>query len=185
MKLGSAVARIVMGALFFGHGAQKLFGWFGGHGPEGTGQFFEQLGLRPGKRNAMAAGGAEALGGVMLAGGFLMPVAAAMITGTMVTAIRTVHGSKGPWVTEGGYEYNLVLMASMFALTDRGPGDWSLDNALGLDLKGPFWAIGQLAAGVAGSELTLRTAQSAPEPPATPDLPGDPSPVADHAAATA
>jgi putative oxidoreductase len=176
MKLGSALARIVMGALFFGHGTQKLFGWFGGHGPDATGQAFEQMGLRPGKRNAMAAGGAEALGGVMLAGGFLMPVAAAMITGTMITAIRKVHAPKGPWVAEGGYEYNLVLIASMFALTDRGPGDWSLDNALGIDLKGPFWAIAQLAAGAAGSELTLRSASAGPAS-ATPAVPGDPAPA--------
>src|SRR3954462_5367465 len=118
MKLRLLVVGTVVGSLFVGHGAQKLFGWFGGHGPEGTGQFFEQLGLRPGKRHAMTAGGAEALGGLPVPGGFLMPVAAAMITGTMITAIRTVHGPKGPWVSEGGYEYNLVLIASMFALTD-------------------------------------------------------------------
>jgi putative oxidoreductase len=184
MKLGSALARIIMGALFFGHGTQKLFGWFGGYGPDATGQAFEQMGLRPGKRNAMAAGGSEALGGVMLAGGFLMPVAAAMITGTMITAIRTVHGPKGPWVSEGGYEYNLVLIASMFALTDRGPGDWSLDNALGIDLKGPFWALAELAAGAAGSEMMLRSAHRTPEPAATPDIPGDPAPAGDATAAS-
>jgi putative oxidoreductase len=114
-----------------------------------------------------------------------MPVAAAMITGTMITAIRTVHGPKGPWVTEGGYEYNLVLIASMFALTDRGPGDWSLDSALGIDLKGPFWALAQLGAGALGSELTLRSARSTPEPAATPDVSGDPAPVAPPAPATA
>src|SRR3954453_5913461 len=101
--------RVLVGALFVGHGTQKLFGWFGGHGPEGTGQFFESLGLKPGKLNAMAAGGSEALGGVLLALGFLTPVGAALLSGPMITAIRTVHLEKGPWVTEGGYEYNVVL----------------------------------------------------------------------------
>src|SRR6266480_4062665 len=101
MNLGLLVIRVVVGLLFVGHGTQKLFGWFGGYGPEGTGQFFESIGLRPGKRHAVAAGMSETTGGALLALGFLTPVAAALLTGVMATAIRTAHAGKGPWATDG------------------------------------------------------------------------------------
>src|SRR5437588_7005794 len=106
MKLGLTALRWVIGGLFAGHGAQKLFGWFGGHGLEGTGKFFESIGLRPGRRHATAAGAAEAGGGVLLALGLFTPAAAATLIGVMSQAIRIVHLKNGPWVTEGGYEYN-------------------------------------------------------------------------------
>src|SRR3954452_10661158 len=110
VNLGKLALRGVVGPLFVGHGTQKLFGWFGGHGVEGTGGFFEnQLGLSPGKRHATAAGLSEAAGGALLTAGAFTPVAAAAITGTMVTAIRKAHAQNGPWVSEGGYEYNAVL----------------------------------------------------------------------------
>src|SRR3954451_12280460 len=137
MELGLLVLRVVVGLLFMGHGTQKLFGWFGGHGLEGTAGFFEQgLGLRPGKRHATAAGVSEALGGALLTLGAFTPLAAGMISGTMVTAIRKVHASKGPWVTEGGYEYNAVLIAAMAALAESGPGTPSVDAALFPRMKG-------------------------------------------------
>ena len=145
MKLGLTLLRVIVGALFFGHGTQKLKGWFGGHGLEGTAGFFESLGLRPGKRHATAAGAAEAGGGALIALGFLTPAAAAAIIGTMATAIRTVHFKNGPWVSNGGYEYNLVLMATMVALADVGPGEFSLDHAFGTEVKGPLIALGALA----------------------------------------
>src|SRR3954463_10842877 len=103
MKLGRTLVRLLIGGLFVGHGTQKLFGWFGGHGPDGTGQFMESLGLRPGKRNALAAGGAEAGGGLLVAAGFLTPLASTALIGTMVTAIRHVHAKNGPWSTDGGW----------------------------------------------------------------------------------
>ena len=162
MKLGLAVLRWIVGALFFGHGTQKLFGWFGGHGLDGTAGFFENLGLRPGRRQATAAGAAEAGGGALLALCLLTPAASAALIGTMFTAIRKVHFAKGPWVTEGGYEYNLVLMAVMVALADVGPGDLSLDHALGTELGGPLVALLALAGGIAGAavmtELTSKSA---------------------------
>jgi putative oxidoreductase len=151
MNLGSLAIRGVVGPLFVGHGAQKLFGMFGGHGPEGTGQFFEQLGLRPGRRHAISAGVAEFAGGAMLTLGALTPVASSLLSGSMITAIRKAHANKGPWVTEGGYEYNLVLLASMVALNDYGPGTPSVDDALFGELRGPVWALGQLAAAAVGS----------------------------------
>jgi putative oxidoreductase len=159
MKLGTALLRMTVGGLFIGHGTQKLFGWFGGHGIEGTGAFFEQLGLRPGRQNAIAAGAAEAGGGTLLALGLFTPLASALLTGTMATAVRLVHFKKGPWVSDGGYEYNLVLLGAAFALTDAGPGAWSLDAARGRERWGAGWALAQLAAGLAGSTLAIEASQ--------------------------
>lgn len=160
MKLGLALMRLIVGGLFVGHGLQKLAGMFGGGGIEGTGQFFESLGLRPGKTHAVAAGAAEAGGGALLAAGAYTPLAASMLSGTMATAIQTVHGSKGPWVTDGGYEYNLVLMAIVFALTDAGPGPWSIDAGRDRERAGAGWALAQLGAGLAGSAAAVAYGQS-------------------------
>lgn len=165
MDLGRLILRGVVGPLLVGHGTQKLFGWFGGHGLEGTGGFFEGLGLRPGKRHATAAGAAETAGGVLLTLGALTPVATAVITGTMATAIRKVHLSKGPWVTDGGYEYNLALIAAVAALAETGPGSPSVDGALLPRFKGTGWALAAVAAGAAGSYLaTERFSEPEPAP---------------------
>src|SRR4051812_36589103 len=153
MRLGALIIRGVVGPLFIGHGTQKLFGWFGGHGRDGTAGFFEQLGLQPGKRHAVAAGTAETLGGLLVTLGAATPVAATMISSTMVTAIRKVHGAKGPWVTEGGFEYNLVLIAAMTALVDLGPVPLSVDEQLLPELRGPRWAALSLGSAIAGSYL--------------------------------
>ena len=155
MKLGLAVLRMLVGALFVGHGLQKLTGWFGGHGLAGTAKFFESLGLRPGKAHAAASGVAETAGGALLGAGFLTPLGASLISGSMITAIRKVHAKNGPWVTEGGFEYNAVLLGAVFAITDVGPGRWSLDGARGVRLAGPAWALAQLAAGAAGSAAAI------------------------------
>jgi putative oxidoreductase len=166
MQIGRLFLRGVVGPLFVGHGTQKLFGWFGGHGLAGTGGFFESgLGLRPGKRHATAAGAAEAVGGALITLGAVTPLAAAMINGTMVTAIRKVHLAKGPWATDGGYEYNLALIAAMTALAEAGPGSPSIDGALFPRFKGNGWALAALAAGAAGSYLATGYFNE-PEPPA-------------------
>ena len=168
MQIGRLFLRGVVGPLFVGHGTQKLFGWFGGHGLDGTAGFFESgLGLRPGKRHAAAAGAAEAVGGALLTLGALTPLTAAMINGTMITAIRKVHLAKGPWVTEGGYEYNLALIAAMTALAEAGPGSPSVDSAAFPRFKGNGWALAALAAGAAGSYLAteyFNEPEPAPEP---------------------
>lgn len=149
MKLSRLLLRVLIGGLFVGHGTQKLFGWFGGHGLEGTSGFFESLGLRPGKRNAVAAGVAEAGGGALLATGFALPVAGAALTATMASAIRHVHGSKGPWTTDGGWEYNAVLIGATLTIVE--------------EECGLAWALAAGAAGVAGSVATSQLAQrSAP-----------------------
>src|SRR3954462_8932395 len=102
MDVGRPALRFVIGPLFVGHGTQKLFGWFGGHGLEGTGGFFESLGLRPGRRHATGPAAPEPLGGALLTIGAATPLAATLLSSTMVTAIRKVHAPNGPWVTEGG-----------------------------------------------------------------------------------
>ena len=163
MGLFRLLARTTIGLLFVGHGTQKLFGWFGGGGPEGTGQFFEQVGLRPGRRWALAAGAAEAGGGLLFALGAAMPLAAAAVSGSMITAIKTVHWEKGVWVSAGGYEYNLVLLAAVFGLTENGAGKWSIDGALGRDRWGTGWALAALAAGAAGSAAVLAAVEQEAE----------------------
>src|SRR3954449_6253175 len=177
MRLGALIIRGVVGPLFIGHGTQKLFGWFGGHGRDGTAGFFEQLGLQPGKRHAVAAGTAETLGGLLVTLGALTPVAATMVSATMVTAIRKVHGAKGPWVSEGGFEYNVVLIAAMAALTEAGPGPLSVDNRLLPGFNGSGWAALSTGAAIAGSYLAtsppLNT--SAAESDETPATAGDPA----------
>jgi putative oxidoreductase len=183
MKFGLTILRAVIGVLFFGHGAQKLFGWFGGHGPEGTGQFFESLGLTPGRKHATAAGAAEAGGGAALALGFLTPAAAAALIGVMSQAVRTVHLKNGPWVTNGGYEYNLALVAALVALADVGPGDLSLDRALGIDVSGPLVAMLALAAGIGGAAVVTGASDSTPSGAGS--VPGDPATTSASAPASA
>jgi putative oxidoreductase len=167
MNLGKLALRGVIGPLFVGHGTQKLFGWFGGHGLDGTAGFFESgLQLRPGKRHATAAGMSEALGGALITLGAATPVAASMIMGTMTTAIRKVHAPNGPWVSQGGWEYNAVLIAALTVIAEQGPGPVSLDHLLGAERSGPAWGLGALALGVAASFATVELAhRSAPAVP--------------------
>ena len=143
--------RVVTGGLLAGHGAQKLFGWFGGHGLAGTAGFFESIGLRPGRAMALGAGAAEFVGGLLLVVGLVTPAAAALLFAVMFSAIWLVHRTNGLWATNGGFEYNLVLLAVAFAVTAIGAGSWSLDNILGLDADGAGWALAALAAGLAGA----------------------------------
>src|SRR4051794_17100384 len=117
MSFGIAILRAVIGGLFIGHGLQKLLGKFGGHGLEGTAGFFEQLGLRPGKVHATAAGVAETSGGALLVAGAATPLAAAAITGTMTLAIQKGHAPEGPRGPQGGYEYKAVLIAARLAIS--------------------------------------------------------------------
>jgi putative oxidoreductase len=161
MELGLLILRVVIGVLLVGHGTQKLFGWYGGHGLSGTAAFFESIGLRPGRFHARAAGFNEAAGGALLAFGLLTPLAATLIIATMVAAIVTVHAKNGVWATQSGYEYNLVLVAAAFALACTGAGTLSLDHALGLSIAGSGWGIAALAAGVLGGVGAVLQGRSA------------------------
>jgi putative oxidoreductase len=155
MNLAMLVLRVVVGALFVGHGSQKLFGWFGGHGVQGTGSFFESQGMRPGKPMAILAGLSEVCGGLLFALGLVTPVGAALLTAVMFMAIWTVHRVNGLWITDGGFEYNLVLAAIAFAVTAAGPANWSLDHAWSIDLSGYGWALAELGAGLLGCLVAL------------------------------
>jgi len=170
MDLALIVLRLVVGLLFVGHGAQKLFGVFGGGGLDGTTQMFDKIGLRPGWLHARASGTAELAGGALLALGLFTPFAAAALIAVMTAAVLTVHARNGIWNTNRGYEFNLVMVAAAFALAGIGAGSWSLDSAFGFDLSGTAWAIGALVVGVIagiGAILSGRTAGSRTPHPAS------------------
>jgi len=131
MDMGLLIVRIVIGVLFVGHGAQKLFGMFGGHGPRGTGGWMESVGIKPGIAMAVIAGLMEFVGGAMFAAGLLTPIAAVLIALAMIGAIK-VHAPNGLWSTAGGYEYPLVLLAVAIGVALTGAGAYSLDNVLNL-----------------------------------------------------
>jgi putative oxidoreductase len=180
MRLGIAVLRVVVGALFMGHGLQKLTGWFGGHGVEGTGQAFDSMGMHPGKANATLAGTAETLGGGLLLTGFLTPVGASAVTGVMAVAVAKVHGRNGPWVTNNGYEYNLALTAAAFAVATDGPGMWSLDERLGIEHSGPAVGLAELATGLAGAAAVVKLSGGRSQQPAAATPPAEQPGQATH-----
>lgn len=130
MHIGLLIIRLVVGLTFVGHGAQKLFGWFGGYGLKGTGGWFESIGLKPGTTMALLAGLAEFVGGLLFALGLFTPFAAFLIAATMIVAIVKVHAPNGFWVTQNGFEYNLVLIAVVVGIALIGAGDYSLDAIL-------------------------------------------------------
>lgn len=127
-QLASLALRIPTGIVFSAHGAQKLFGWFGGYGLEGTGQFMTSQGLSPGFLMALLAGSAEFFGGLALIFGFLTRPAAAVLAFTMVVAILAVHGSAGLFASNGGYEFALILFTVSVALVILGGGRLSADK---------------------------------------------------------
>ncbi len=128
------ILRLVVGGLMAGHGAQKLFGSFGGPGLEGTSGFMEMLGLKPGRYWAWLAALSEFGGGALTLLGFLNPLGPIGIIGSMAMATTTAHGGKLIWVTEGGAELPVTNIAAATALMLSGPGKWSLDNAFGVRL---------------------------------------------------
>jgi len=129
--------RIPVGIIFAAHGAQKLFGWFGGYGLDGTGQFFGSIGLNPGYLMALLAGLAQFLGGLALVLGLAVRPAAAALAFAMLVAIFAVHFSKGFFMSSGGYEYALALFTASVALLFSGAGRFSLDRALTSGLRTP------------------------------------------------
>lgn len=138
--LGPLALRIPVGLIFAAHGAQKLFGWFGGYGLEGTGQFFDSVGLNPGFLMALLAGAAEFFGGLALIAGLLVRPAAAALAFAMLVAIFAVHWSKGLFAGAGGYEYALALFAAALSLLISGAGRYSVDRVVasrGASTNGP------------------------------------------------
>jgi putative oxidoreductase len=177
MKIWRLLLRVTVGVLFVGHGTQKLFGWFGGHGLAATAEGFEQMGIRPGKVNAIAAGVGEAGGGALMAAGLLTPLASASIAATMLTAMHRVHLKNGPWITKGGYEYNLVLIAVALVLAEAGPGAISLDAVRGRERKGAIWALAALLGGGLGAAASYAAGTVlAGDPPPEPEPEPEPEP---------
>jgi putative oxidoreductase len=166
--LGILVLRLVVGGLLFGHGAQKLFGWFGGYGLAGTSGFFgAQLRLRPARFWTAMAGLTEAGGGLLLATGLLNPLGSLGIIAAMLTALILAHWPRF-WVTDNGIEYHLVLIAAATAVALGGPGRYSLDAALGLALPAPITFLGGLILVLVGLVITLATRAPAADERATP-----------------
>jgi putative oxidoreductase len=156
MSYGLLLLRVVVGATMFGHGAQKLFGWFGGPGPEGTKGMLGHLGFPAAKPLALLVGLSEAAG-VLLALGLVTPLACLALAVVMLVAIATVHWSKGFWNTAGGYEFPLVILTVAIAIAATGPGRFSLDNAIGWadNISGLWWAVGVLGAAILIAGLTV------------------------------
>lgn len=148
MNVGLVLLRLAVGLTLAAHGSQKLFGWFGGPGLAATSQFFAMLGFPPGRRYAFTAGLAEIVGGVLLALGFLTPVAAAATIAVMFVAVFTVHISKGFFNQNGGYEYNLVLSVAALTLAFTGPGSLSLETLLNYSHSGTVWGVAAFLVGV-------------------------------------
>jgi putative oxidoreductase len=173
MTFGTILLRLVLGLALAAHGSQKLFGLFGGSGPTGTRKFFAGLGFRTPIVMAFVAGLSELGGGLLFAFGLLTPLAALALTVVMLNAIGTVHWKKGFFNSAGGYEYNLLILATAVAVTATGPGRLSLDHAFGWAgrLSGPWWALGVLVLAAMIALLTLtfgRRAQAPSGPEAAP-----------------
>jgi putative oxidoreductase len=161
--LGLFLIRVVLGLIFAAHGAQKLFGWFGGYGLTGTGGFLEQLGFRPGKRYATAAALSEFTGGLLFALGFLGAVGPALIVSVMIVAIVTVHRKNPFFVATNGIEHPLIFATVAVGIALTGPGRYSLDYAVGdyrLLTPTVTWVI--LAIGIIGAFANLATRRPAP-----------------------
>lgn len=148
MAVGILILRLALGCTMAAHGVQKLFGWLGGQGLEGTGKFFASLGLRPGTRHALVAGCSELVGGALVAAGLLTPLGVAAIVGVMVAAIAFVHQRHGFFAQAGGVEYPLLLALAAVAVGYAGPGTYSLDHLIGWTLSGAAWGSGAVGLGL-------------------------------------
>ena len=166
MEMGLFILRVVLGLLFIGHGAQKLFGWFGGHGFSNTANWLGSLGLTPPKFWALIAGLAEFLGGVGLVLGLLTPIAAALIMGVMLMAIAKVHWAHGLWVANNGIEYPLVNLLISAFIGLFGPGLYAMDRWLSLAYPMPTLFFATLAIVILGVLVGLFMSRARAQPQA-------------------
>ena len=155
MAIGMLLLRATVGLTLAAHGAQKLFGWFGGPGLDAIGQGMEALGFRPGRRHARMAGLAELGGGLLLALGLATPLGAALSASVMLVAAMTAHVKNGFFLASGGYEYTLVLGVAALSLAFTGPGTASIDALLGYSFSGASWGGAALLVGAAGAAVQL------------------------------
>jgi len=166
LALGLLILRLVIGVILAAHGAQKLFGWFGGPGMTGWTGAMNRMRIRPATPWAWMSALAEFAGGIGLALGLLFPLPNAAIAGSMLVAIALVHLPKGFFTSKGGYEFNLALIGAVAALALTGPGAYSLDAALGIHLPEPLSVIAVTVLVIAGVAFALltRAPQAAAEP---------------------
>src|SRR5262245_1565810 len=156
MDTALLIIRMTFGLAMAAHGAQKLFGWFGGHGIKATGGFFEAIGFRPGVPFAIAAGLSELGGGTLIAFGLLTPFGAAAVTSAMLVAIISVHVKNGFFAIGNGIELPFLYAVVAVAVAWSGAGSFSLDHVLGLGLLFPSHiAIGLLLLAAVGASVTL------------------------------
>ena len=163
MDIGLLLLRLTVGLTLAAHGTQKLFGWFGGPGLDAIGPMFAALGFHPGRRHALMAGLVETCGGLLLALGFLTPVAAAAAFSVMLVASVSVHLKKGFFLTSGGYEYTLVLGVAALTVAFTGPGALSLDAVLGYSVSGALWGVAAFFVGLVGGTFQLLRRRPAPQ----------------------
>jgi putative oxidoreductase len=159
LSIGLLLVRVVIGFIMAAHGAQKLFGWFGGYGLRKTGEFFAQLGFQPGSAFAAAASITEIVSGLLVAFGFLGPIGPALMISVMIVAAVTVHWGHGLFASTNGIEVPLLYGITALGLALTGFGQYSLDNWLGIAGHLPLtdtWIA--LAIGIVGgfANLALR-----------------------------
>jgi putative oxidoreductase len=161
MASGLLLLRIVVGAAFVGHGTQKLFGWFGGYGPQGTGGYLSSLGYRAGVPLAVAAGLAETTGGTLLALGFLTPLAGVLLATVMLNAIASVTFKRAFMF---GSELEIAYLTVAVALSAIGAGRFSIDRAIGWEdnISGFWWGVGVVGVVAVVSLLTLTVGRTRP-----------------------
>jgi putative oxidoreductase len=161
MSYGILLLRLVVGLAFVGHGTQKLFGWFGGYGPKGTGGFFASQGYRAPVLMAVLAGLAEAGGGTLLALGLATPLAGALLAIVMINAIGSVTFKKAFML---GSELEIAYLTIAVSLAAIGPGRFSIDRAIGWDddISGVWCGVAALGAALVVSFLTLTLGRTRP-----------------------
>jgi putative oxidoreductase len=167
VALGLLILRLVVGLIVAGHGAQKLFGWWGGPGMTGWTNAMVRMRIRPAVPWAWMSALAELGGGLLVAAGLLNPLGSFALAGSMLVAMILVHWPKGFWVGKGGYEYNLMILGAAAAVAIAGPGTYSLDSALGIHLPEPWLLIIGTVATVAGVAFALGTRAPAETKPQT------------------
>jgi putative oxidoreductase len=165
MNAGLLLIRLVVGALLVGHGTQKLFGWLGGYGIEGTGQYFEGIGFRPGRTFAALAGVAETFGGLLLLLGLMQPLATILIISVMITAIGSVHLGHGWFAASNGPEVPMLYATVAAALALTGPGSYSGDAIFALlPLWTPAVNFAAIAIGLVAGFVNLAMRRPAAQP---------------------
>lgn len=167
MSYGLLLLRIVIGGIFFAHGSQKLFGWWGGSGLGGTKGWLAGMGFKVPGAMALLVALAES-SGLLFAFGLLTPLAAVGMASAMLVAIAAVHWKNGLWAGSGGYEFNLAILTVAVAVAATGPGRFSLDRALGWDdnISGVWWGLGAIALAAVGAFTVLTVFRGTPPAPA-------------------